>query len=420
MTRWIDRLRDRFPSTWPPVIGVVGSNGKGSTAAMVHSILSQVLHNVGRYTSPHFFDFRERIRVGSADVTDSELGLALDWLDRQMKSAADDKDSDPTTAFECFTVLALFVFLHAQVDTIVAEAGMGGRLDPTGCLHPAAVAFSSVDLEHTEVLGVTLEQIALEKAAIAHPGATLWLGAMPKDIVDVVRSFCAFSQVIVRQAPFCDKPVLGDSGQKMDIVVGDRMLPGVFVPLLGSFQAQNASLAANVAVDVLQRLWQVSETRCVDAVYRGLAATSWPGRMQLVCQTPPVVVDVGHSPDAVSQAALGVVELAHKRPIHVVLGVSANKPFAQIVAAVVPAAHSFYCTRARHRGAAEDLILQTVREMSPQKPAVSFPSVAAALEHAIYAAINDNGIVWVAGGFFLAAEATAVLRGVELDMELFY
>lgn len=216
MTRWIDRLRDRFPSTWPPVIGVVGSNGKGSTAAMVHSILSQVLHNVGRYTSPHFFDFRERIRVGSADVTDSELGLALDWLDRQMKSAADDKDSDPTTAFECFTVLALFVFLHAQVDTIVAEAGMGGRLDPTGCLHPAAVAFSSVDLEHTEVLGVTLEQIALEKAAIAHPGATLWLGAMPKDIVDVVRSFCAFSQVIVRQAPFCDKPVLGDSGQKME------------------------------------------------------------------------------------------------------------------------------------------------------------------------------------------------------------
>lgn len=420
MNRWVTKLRAWFPGTWPLVIGVVGSNGKGSTAAMIHSILSQTGALVGRYTSPHFVDFRERIRIGSVDVTDPQLGSALDWLDQQLELGSDIESADPTTAFECFTVVAMFVFLSSKVDAIVAEAGMGGRLDPTRSLDPTVVAFTSVDLEHTDVLGNTLEQIALEKAQIARFGSTLWLGAaLSPAVVREVELFCGRTGVVVRQTPRC-VPTATELGQCVDLTVSGRTLRQVFVPLHGRFQARNAALAANVAMDVMQRLWRVSELDATGAVYSGLAHTSWPGRLQRVWRSPPVVVDVGHSVDGINEAALGMVELAAGRPIHVVLGVSYNKPLIPIVEAAVSAAYAVYCTRARHRGAPEELILQAAQAAAPTKPAFSFPDVATALACAMAVANGDDGWVWVAGGFFLAAEASAILQGVELDVDLFY
>lgn len=375
------------------IVQVGGTNGKGSTSAMLAAILEAGGHRVGLYTSPHLCDFRERIRVNGtliseADVVDGveAIGTLVTRLD--------------ATMFEAATALGLDHFVREGVEIAVLEVGLGGRLDATTVGEPVVEVLSRIDYDHEAYLGGTLAQIAGEKAAIIRSGVAVAARQEP-EVEEVLRRRAAEVGVPLALEGRELHVIVGGftlDGQRLDLAGPGWRLEDVRCRLLGVFQPGNALLAAAAAREL-----GAPEA----AIRRGLATVDWPGRFQILRRDPIMILDGAHNPGGARALAASLRAYFPGQALTLVIGISADKDQTGILAALAPLASRLVLTAYRSPRAAPPGAL---RALLPPGPAQV--EVASSLREALALATVEprTPIICVAGSLYLVGEALAQAR----------
>ena len=395
-------------------VQVAGSNGKGSTARMVERALREAGLSVGLYTSPHLEDVRERVRVDGRTVSKEAVAAFVARTRGYATERATDGDSP--TFFEALTALALWEFDRKDVDVAVLEVGIGGSLDATSVVDPVASAVTSVTLEHTDVLGDTVEEIARDAAAVAPADAPLVTAAGAE-------AFAAIEDEVdgVRRVVDADGPVEGDvavtdggrEGLEWAVTVespGESDGEGGWtvetrLPLLGTHQARNAGVAATLVHQVIDRLGAPADDPRA-AVERGLRNAHWPGRFEVMGREPLVVLDGAHNPGG-CRTAVEVFDSFAYDDLHVVAGAMADKDHPGVAAAVggVDPARVL-ATRPDHDRSEDERVVARAFERETDAAVETRPDVADALAAALAAAGADDAVL-VTGSLHAVAEARA-------------
>ena len=333
----LDRTRELLRRLGDPQKGlkfvhVAGSNGKGSTCAMLDSILRSAGYRVGLYTSPHIQDFRERIQVNGEYISGQDLADAT----QRVRAAADAMEDHPSQ-FELMTAVALLHFLRRECQIVVLEVGMGGELDSTNVIDPPeAAVITNLGLEHTEYLGDTIEKIAATKGGIIKPGCSaVCYDGDPKG-VSVIREICRERKVPLRVANFGEITPLSESFE------GQRFLwkgQEYRLALLGRYQLRNAATVLETVAALTDRGWNIPPS----AVRQGLDRAAWPARMEVMGTHPLFLIDGGHNPQCAEALAESLKRLLPgKKPVFL-LGVLGDKDYPRMLESVLPLAKEFIC-----------------------------------------------------------------------------
>lgn len=309
-------------------VHIAGSNGKGSVAAMTASILQRAGYVTGLCTSPYIARFNERMRVNGVSISDDDLAAVTE---RVLTCAQ--KMQERPTEFELVSAITFAYFAERKCDIVVLEVGLGGRLDATNIIKaPLVAVITAIGLEHTALLGDTVEKIAAEKAGIIKPGATAVVSDQSENIISVIADICHARQVPLRvaQTSAIQRLSQGPEGQRL-------LYNGVqeyHLPMLGAHQLQNVGTVLSV-VEVLR---QKGLTLSQQAVDEGLRNTRWPGRFELLQRAPYFFVDGGHNPQCAKAVEVTLDELFPGQKICFLLGVLADKNYQGIIEPVLPMA----------------------------------------------------------------------------------
>lgn len=312
-------------------VHITGTNGKGSTAAMLSSILQQAGYRVGLFTSPHLRLYNERIQINGRMISDQDLCTAAEAV----KAASDCMAHSPTE-FERFTAMALLYFQRKNCDIVVLEVGLGGSLDSTNVIPASEAAFiTQIDLEHTEYLGSTLEEIAATKAGIIKPGCDTVLCTQSQAVEAVVGARCtACGSPLHLTAParlrHC---VYTLQGQQFDY----RQRKNLHLGLLGTYQSSNAAVVLDTVDALRGRGWDIPEP----AIRQGLSAAVWPGRFEKMQDAPLVFLDGAHNPNGVEALVRCLRTYLPGRKVTFVMGVMADKDYGAMLERIGPLAQRF-------------------------------------------------------------------------------
>jgi dihydrofolate synthase/folylpolyglutamate synthase len=402
---------------------VTGSNGKGSTAAMCASIGRAYGLRTGLFTSPHLFRFNERIQVDGVEIGDDVFAR----LKRRVEAAIATVSmsmGEKFGAFEALFALACLHFQESQCDFAVFEAGIGGRYDPVRLVGAHETCVTSVDYEHVELLGNSLELIVSDKSDACVAGGTIVYGENCRDLrphlVEYNRG-AGRSSLFVRDEIGIDNEAAAASGQHFDFQFGYHDFRRLEVSLPGAFQFNNSAIAVTLFLLWLQREQPRKAPERIEAAIRaGLRDVRWPGRLEIIQQAPLTVIDVGHTPDGIRQSLASLTAIHGADNWILVTGASRDKKAEEIIGALAPSFDTIICTAARHKGANAEDIAAAARLANP---AASL-HVAASIEEAVrlvgeMAAARSRRI-YVAGGLFLAIEYATVARGGRLqDLHFF-
>jgi dihydropteroate synthase len=375
-------------------VQVAGSNGKGSTARMLEATLREAGLSVGLFTSPHLSDVRERCRVDGRMIPKAAVAEFVDdaW-DHVTDRAA---GGEPPTFFEACTAMALWWFDRADVDVAVLEVGIGGRLDATSVVDPVAAAVTAVSLEHTDVLGDTVAEIAGDKAHVAPADAPL-VTATGGEALAAVREQAGGVLTVGDGDDAAVTATYGGRANHTEAAVslaGDGWSVDTRVPLVGAVQARNAGVAAALARQVAD----VTEP----VLARGLRKAHWPGRFEVMDDAPLTVLDSAHNPAAAAAVADALAEFDHET-LHLVVGAMHDKDLSGIAEAL-PAADRVLATRPDMDRAEDPAVLASAFRAAGADEVAVEPAVPSAVEAALEAAGPDDAVV-VTGSLFTVAEA---------------
>jgi len=375
---------------------VAGTNGKGSTAAHLDSILRAAGLRTGLYTSPHLLRFHERIRVQGREITDEALEILLErWWPRF--------EAQGPSFFEAATALCFDHFAASNLDIAVVEVGIGGRLDATNILSPRVSVITTISSDHHEILGHTLKRIAAEKAGIVKPGGTLVCGVRTREAKTVIAGVAAEKGAVVSWLGSAVRyTTRGLSLDGTEFQLETSSYSGrLRTNLLGKHQARNAALAALAAEKVLEGRPPVE---IASAIERGIARTRWPARAELVRGEPPVLVDVAHNAEGAGALAETVGALFPDRGVAFVVALSQDKAHTEFLRRLGSVASRFYLTQFEGERATP---ASTLLRAAPSRHLTceAIPSIPDALDRALAWATGTGGVVVVAGSFFLLASA---------------
>lgn len=325
-----------------PAIHVTGSKGKGSTAVMAQAVLTAHGLRTGLYTSPHLVTYRERARIDDRSIPRSAVVEGLHRVEAAAQEAQGSGTIDRApTFFEVTTALAFDWFAREKVDVAVVEVGIGGRLDATNVLDSRVGVITTIELEHTDLLGPDLASIAREKAGILHPGMTGVVGELPSEAREVVEARATHAGVPLWHAGKevrVEGRTLSEEGQTFTVRLPGRSFPDLFLPLLGRFQPGNAALA----IAATQRFAQATDRELrPEWVVAGLSHVRWPGRLERVAKRPEVFYDVAHTPESARALAESLAEispLASPEESTIVFGCLREKDAGRMLDALSPLA----------------------------------------------------------------------------------
>lgn len=395
--RMLAQLGD--PQRRYPTVHIAGTNGKGSVAAGIASVLQQSGYRVGLYTSPHLVRFNERIQVDGRPIGDGEI---LD-LYRRVRRTLSALDREPTF-FEFATAMAFDAFARGGVEWAVIETGMGGRMDATNVIVPCLSVITNVSLEHREYLGPTITRIAFEKAGIIKRRRPVVTGIRQPSALGVLEEIASR-----RSAP------VYRSGRDFAVrKTGDgvfayrgirRRLNDLRTALAGEHQLENAALVLAACELLMPRAPRITER----SLREGLAATRWPGRLEVVRERPLVLLDGAHNLDASRALARHVKERYAGRPVTLVVGILDDKPYRAMLRRLAPLAARVIATQAATpRALPAEKIAAAASRFSLRVEMRS--TVTQALEQALRTA-PEQGVVLVAGSLYVVGEAKAALEG---------
>jgi len=366
-------------------IHVAGTNGKGSTCAMLESIYRSTGLRVGLFTSPHLVSFRERIQVDRQPVNQLELARLVSDLQPWLKAFP--ADAQPTF-FEVATIMALSYFAEKKCDLVIWETGLGGRLDATNIVTPLAAVITSIALDHEKWLGNTVEKIAVEKAGIVKPGLPVITSASAGQGLDEIAKVAQDRQSPLTAVTWADVNRLPTANIRM--------------PLLGDFQMLNAALAV-ATTRVLNKTLPVSDKAIAD----GLARVSWPGRMELIQQTNGqiILLDGAHNPAGAEVLRQEILKQFLDTKPTLVLGILADKDWHTMAALLAPLAARVLLTPVKsERTLRPAELLPISQQANPKAPVVTCASLAEALKE-----VEKDRNVVITGSLYLVGEAMELL-----------
>lgn len=372
-------------------VHIAGSNGKGSTAAMLSSVLTAAGLRTGLYTSPHLWRFHERFQVNGLPISGEDLA---DITARVLEAAEDE------TEFELMTAIGMVYFLRAGCNIVVLETGLGGRLDSTNIIPaPEAAVITHIGLEHTELLGDTVEKIAAEKAGIIKAGCDAVLYGQGQGVQAVVEDVCRRLEVpLTVTAP----PVVLSSGLEGQTFPYRSKGP-YHISLLGEYQVHNAAVVLETVNVLRRRGWEIPE----DALLRGLELARWPGRMELARRAPDVLLDGGHNPQCMEALGRALRELYPNRKLIFLTGVLADKDWTSMMEQLLPLAREFYTITPDSPRAMSAAELAAWLESRGAR-AVPCGTVRDGLDRAL-AAAGPQDVVCVTGSLYMIGEARHLL-----------
>jgi dihydrofolate synthase/folylpolyglutamate synthase len=336
------------PQRSAPVVHITGTNGKTSTSRMIESLLRATGLRPGLLTSPHLVRLNERIMIDGIPITNE--ALARNWdditpylliVDTELIAAGE----EPLTFFEALTLLAFAAFADAPVDVIVLEVGMGGEWDSTNVADGQVAVFTPIALDHTARLGNTVQAIARTKSGIIKPAASVVTAMQAIDALDELTAAAAQfeASVSIERRDFAvESTTVAVGGQLIDLRGRAGRYPGVYLPLYGDHQAQNAAVAV-AAVETF--LGDGTRPLDQDVVVEGLGSVTSPGRLQLIGVEPTILVDAAHNPHGASALRDALTEYFDFDEWTFVIGVLADKDAHGIVAELAPIAERFHVTR---------------------------------------------------------------------------
>jgi dihydrofolate synthase/folylpolyglutamate synthase len=393
---------------------VAGSNGKGSTAAFCAGIGHALGLRTGLFTSPHLYRFNERFQVDGAPIGDAELA----HLVARIGAAAADisaRRNEKFGSFEAMFALACRYFQDQGCDFAVFEAGIGGRYDPVRLVGARTACITSVDYEHVELLGHSLQLIVSDKSDACASGGTIVLGENCRELRPHLTEYLRYrdvSTLLVRDQIAIAAESVSPAGQRFDYRFGDYHFRGLDMRLLGAFQFNNAAIAVTLLLLWLYRDQPERTLPEIEAAVRsGLRDARWPGRLELIRPAPLTVIDVGHTPDAIRQALESLQAIHGADGWILVLGISFDKKVREIVDALAPSFDTIICTTAHHKGMAAEDLAGTVREANPRASVQVATTIEAAAELSRTLALAQHRKIYVAGGLFLAIEYANLARG---------
>lgn len=405
------------PHLRPGMVHVAGTKGKGSTAAMIDSILRAAGYSTGFYSSPHLHSFCERIRRDGSPVSPCRFAeLTSEIWPHHITNAAD-PDAGPATLFEYLTAMAFLCFAEDQTDFSVIEVGLGGRLDATNVVSPAVSVITPVSLDHTAILGDTIAEIAADKAGIIKQGVPVVVAPQFPDAMAAIQSAAAAQSAPVVVVPNPEpssrhsseslNPVtwsidaVSFSGQDLTIHTPHDTYH-LRLPLLGDFQCVNAA----VAVTAVETLSGAGHSITHDAIVAGISTVQWPARLEVLSQDPVVVADGAHNDHSVATVLATLQDsLPHSR-LTVVAGFSRDKRVSAMVELLSERAHRVIATRSRHPRSMRPAEIEDefLTHDFPRNRLATVDTVGAAIDAAI-ANTEANDLILVTGSLFVAAEA---------------
>jgi dihydrofolate synthase/folylpolyglutamate synthase len=393
----LDRIRIALDALGCPqcrcrVVHIAGTNGKGSTAAMIESALRAHGMRTGLFTSPHLAEPTERIRVQGEPVSAPRFAQAFDRVHAAVGRLLDTGAIDlHTTYFETVTAMAFLIFAEERVDRVVLEVGLGGRLDATNVVQPELCVVTPVDFDHEAYLGRSLEAIAAEKAGILKPGVPAVFARQRPEADRVLTARADELECpITRASDWTVRDLsLARDGSEFRLS-GERELR-IRCPLAGEHQVENAATAAAALV----RLGLPSA-----AIESGIAATRWPGRLERVSTQPEIILDGAHNPAGARALAAHIDRFYSGRRVRLIYGAMRDKAIAEISGILFPHAREVILTAPRQ---ARALTPAAMREFADHPGVRVAPDIEAALALVRDAAPGD--VVFVTGSLFLVAEA---------------
>lgn len=400
----LERVRELCAALGDPqdslkFIHVAGTNGKGSFCAMTESILRHAGYKVGLFTSPYIVEFNERMRIDGENISNDELCELVETI----KPVAE-KMADKPTEFELITALAFLYFKRHNCDIVVLECGLGGRLDATNIIKaPLLSVITGIALDHTSILGDTVEKIAAEKAGIIKSGArVLWCGSdagAERVISDKAREMGAPMARVDRGSLEIKEMTL--DGTTFDF--GNR--ENIQLSLLGSYQPENA---ANVltAVDILKdNGFEIDER----AVRDGMRNVKWPARFEVISRDPLIIADGGHNPEGIDGAVRSVKQCFGDERVAVITGVMADKDYRYMAERISSVAKRVFClTPDNPRALSAEEYASVFRGLGTD--AVTCQSVEAAVSSAVEWARENNASIVSLGSLYMYCEVAEAVK----------
>jgi dihydrofolate synthase/folylpolyglutamate synthase len=401
----VGRPQDRFRC-----VHIAGTKGKGSTSAMIESVLRSGGYRTGLYTSPHLHTFRERIRLNGALMSKVELVELLAELRPAFEA------TPGINTFEIMTALAFTSFARQGVEWAVIETGLGGRLDPTNVVAPAVCGITSISFDHVELLGPTLALIAAEKAGIIKPGVPLVSAPQAPEALAVIEQACADRDArltLVGRDWTAVGQAATTTGQTLTLRRADGYaLPDIHIRLTGEHQLDNTAVAVAMLAALRDQGVPISD----DTLRAGLAGARWPGRFEALQRQPHVIVDCAHNGDSALRLRETLAQFfpaAAGRRTALVFGASADKDIAAMLRTLLPAAPvggyappvKIVLTRSGHPRQADPAQLAALaREIAPACAVTATESLDAALAEVLAWAAPED-VICVTGSVFVVAQA---------------
>jgi dihydrofolate synthase / folylpolyglutamate synthase len=396
-----------------PVIHLTGTNGKGSTAAMIESLLRADGLRAGRFTSPHVMSVTERITIDGQPISDERF----DDLWREIEpyvALVDQQEIDGVhmTFFEIITAMAYAAFADAPVDVAVVEVGMGGAWDATNVADADVAVVTPIDLDHTHLLGRTISEITREKAGIIKPGAHAILAGQSVEAAEILLARCTEVGALPQREGVdfgvIDRK-LAISGQLIRLSAADGPVDDIFLPLYGAHQAANAGQAL-AAVEAFLGLKALSP----DVVREGFAQVHFPGRLELVRRTPAVVLDAAHNPHGARAAAAAITEAFAFAPLIGVVAVMGDKDARGILEVFEEIMNQVVITQvaSTSRGMPADVLGELAREIFGASRVTVVPRLDDAIDQAVALAEEDvvgSAGVLITGSVVAIGEARTLL-----------
>ncbi|MEE2819692.1 MAG: folylpolyglutamate synthase/dihydrofolate synthase family protein [Planctomycetota bacterium] len=409
----LGRMRDLLDALGNPqdavsMIHVAGTVGKGSTVAMLSSMLRGNGYTVGEYTSPHLETIRERVVVNNAMVEEDAFIALLG----EVVSAAESKKLEPTF-FELMTAIAFKYFADEAVDLAIIETGLGGRLDSTNVIHPIMTLVTEIDLDHTHILGNTLEEIAKEKAGIFKKGVPALSTAQTPEVAEVLKGCAEKTQTSVKvigdDIEFSARFGGGSDGKqhtRICLITEETNYMHIPVPLEGEHQAKNCALALAAVNQLATMNYSIDEL----STYDSLAKTEVEGRMEMICHRPRILVDGAHNPSSLTTLMKAVGAHIPYDSMVCIFGCCQDKDVEGMLHRVGLGADKIIFTKAKdnQRAASPKILQKTFAEQSGKMTQIA-DTLEEALEIAAQAASRDD-LICVTGSFYLVGEAKKYIK----------
>lgn len=404
------------PHIKQPTVHVAGTKGKGSTSAMIASGLATSGYDTGLFTSPHLHTMRERISINGIPITEEDFSSTVDTIWDSIETINAKTPESPITTFEALTALAFIYFANEKVEFQVLEVGLGGRLDATNVVEPEITVITSLSLDHTDILGNTLHEIAREKAGIIKLKVPIITADQQPEALAVLeeisKSLSAPIVVIGKDVQFNRTDF---NSEMQEVQISGKVLDRPFdhhvrIPLLGMHQLENAALA----ITTLESLRIKGYPIPYDGIYHGLANVFWPGRLEQLQKKPRIIIDGAHNIWSAKKLREAIDEYYKYNALHLIVGFSSDKDLAGMIKEWASLSSTVISTRSRHP-----------RSVDPEHIATEFekyghvtqpmPNIGLALKEALNRAKKDDMIL-VTGSLFVISEARESILGIEPEL----